>query len=326
MPAPATNLNYIQSTTKDVIIPTMADLISKTNSQLGLFIKNAVFLSGGDYVVQPWLTSLPTSAVRPYSGNETFTPNFSQNNIGGVFDVKFYGGRVDVTGPDMLRNSGTEAALNLVRIAMQAFDLALRDTLGFDLVGDGTGIGGAYPGLALVGWEAAIDDGTTATTYGGASRTAYTVVKSYVNANGGINRALTVSLLDALFQNTAMNSDCMNLGVTTRGLVTKIGTFVQPMQRIMGSEVGNIGFNQVRYKNYTVISDDHVQTSPGEIFYGLNTRWLQMYIHKDRFFKWNPFVWIPGQDVMTSLVTVALMIINARPGSQGKIVDLDSTK
>jgi hypothetical protein len=208
---------------------------------------------------------------------------------------------------------------------MQEAEIALRDRLGGDLQADGSGYDGRYPGKAIVGWNAAIDDGSTVDSYGNISRSAFPVWKAYRNGNNGTLRPLSVALIDNLTQNTSWDSDAPNLYVTTPGLLTKFCQLIQPMQRINSAEVGVAGYKQVFYRGYPIISDMQVPTSPSEYLYGFNTRYIQMYFKRGRFFKWVPFQRQGNQDVITSKILLALCLAVSRPASQGKIVDLSSS-
>lgn len=321
MAAPSTALDYLSAITQKRIVPFLIDQVSKTNTTLNLLIKNAVFLDGGDYISQPVLTSLPTSAAIAYSGADVIPANFQENEQGAVFDWKFYAISVDITGPDEVRNDGVAAALNLIKLRMQEAEIALRDTLGSNLQGDGT----AFGGKAMLGWKAAVDDGSVVDSYGGISRAAYPVWKAFRSANGGVARPLTLSLMDTATQNVSWDADVPNLYVTTPGLLTKFTSLLQPFQRIMGAEVGVSGYKNVFYRGYPIISDMQVQTSPSEIMFGLNTRYIQMYFKRGRFFKWVPFQRQGNQDVITSKILLALCLVVSRPASQFQITDLSST-
>lgn len=315
----ATALDYISTTTQKRVIPYMVDQVAKTNTTLNLLVKNATFLDGGDFITQPVLTSLPTGMVISYSGSENFPINSQNNEQGAVFDWKFYGIAIDIQGPDEVRNDGVAAILNLVKIRMQTAEVALKQVLGTDLQGDGTGAGNP-----IIGFKAAIDDGTSYDNYGGISRAAYPVWKAYKNANGSVNRALTTSLLDAMYQNTSWDSDCPNLNVTTLGLLTKFGTSLYPIQRTERSDLGVQGYTNLSYRGFPVISDMQVSTSPEE-WLGLNMRYAQMYFKRGRFFKWVPFQRLGRADTLTGLILVAMCFLISRPASFGRITDLSST-
>ena len=320
MAAPSSALGYLNSITHKAIIPYVVDQVSQTNTTMNLLIKNAQFLDGGDYIDQPIMTGLPTSAVKAYSGTETFDDNFSENVQGAVFNWKFYGMRVCVSGPDMVRNDGFLAALNHVTLRMKEAEIAMRQRLGSDLQGDGT----ADNGNAFLGWQAAIDDGGSVDSYGGVSRAAFPVWKSFKSSNGTTPRALAIALIDNAVQNTSWDSDTTNLHITSPGLLTKFTQLLQPLQRINSGEVAVAGYKNVFYRGYPVISDMQVPTTPSESWIGLNTRYIQLYFKRGRFFRWIPFQQDTRADLISSMILLAMILVVSRPASQFRIVDLSS--
>jgi hypothetical protein len=321
MAIPSTALDYLSAITQKRIIPFMVDQVTQTNTLMNLLIQNASFIDGGEYITQPIMTSLPTDAVVAYTGADILPNNFQVNEQGAVFDWKFYAISVDIVGQDEVKNDGVAAAINLVTTRMKEADIALRDRLGSDLQGDGSADGGK----AFLGLKAAVDDGSTVDVYGGVSRAAFPVWKSYVNSNGGVARALSIGLIDRAFQNTSMDSDTPNMLVGTRGIVTKFTQLLQPLQRFQSGEVAVAGYKNVFYRGYPLISDDHVQKTPVEKLWGLNTKYLQMYFKKGRFFKWRPFQTQSNQDVVSGKIMLAMCFINSRPASQFLITDINSS-
>lgn len=323
MAAPSTALDYISATTQKRIIPYMVDQVTQTNTLLNLFVQNASFLDGGDYISQPIMTSIPTSAVVAYTGVDIIPSNFQINEQGAVFDWKFYAISVDIAGPDEVRNDGVAAAINLVTTRMKQADIALRDRLGSDLQGDGSADGGK----AFLGLKAGVNDATGFNNYGGVERSAFPVWSAYKNFSGGV-RPLSIKLIDTAFSLTSWDSDTPNLLATTRGCVTKFNQLLQPIQRIQSGEVAVAGYKNVFYRGYPIISDDHIPKGTegdGEYLYGLNTKYLQMYFKKGRFFKWRPFQTQPNQDVVTGKILLAMCFVVSRPASQFVITHLDST-
>lgn len=325
MSAPTAALDYMSSITQKRIIPYMVDQVTQTNTTWNMACKNAIFMDGGDYISQPVLTSIPTSKAVPFSGTDSIPSNFQENEQGAVFDFKHYAIRIDLPDTDLDRNDGVAAAMNLVRLRCHEAEIALRDRLGGDLQADGSGYDAGYPGKAIVGFAAAIDNGGTVDTYGGISRASYTVWKAYVNANGAVNRALSVDLIDTGYQNTSWDADCPNMNVTTPGLLTKFCQLIAPIQRINTAEVGVAGYKQVFYRGYPVVSDMQIQTTPDEFWYGLNLRYHQLYIKRGKFFKFTGWQRPVGQVTISAMILLTVCYIVSRPASQFKLEDLDST-
>lgn len=306
---------------KEVIVPYMTDQFTETNTFINLCFKNHDQIRGGNYLNQPIMTNLPTSYVTRYTGAQTLPANYQVNEQGAVFNFKFYAIDVSIAGTDDVRDDGPDAVYDLAATRMVEAELALRSAVGDDMQSDGTDFGG----LGIVGLDAAIDDGTVAPTYGAVSRTLVPVWQAYVNDNSGTARALTVPMLDTMWQTTAWDSDSIDLILTTRGLVSKINQLAQSMQRVTSSESASIGYKHIFYKGIACVADDHVPTAdPYERLYGLNMRYHQIYTKVGRFFKWRPFQTVNDQDTISGKILLALIFVVSRPRSNGKIIDLDS--
>jgi hypothetical protein len=129
-----------------------------------------------------------------------------------------------------------------------------------------------------------------------------------------------------MYQDTSLGSEKPNLNVTTRGLVTKMAQLIQPIQRAVQGDIGSWGFKNIAYHGYPIISDDFVPTSPGEMWYGLNTKFMCMWFLNGRFFQWIPFEKVPMTDTWCANILCAPAFIGNNPSRQGCISMLDSTK
>lgn len=115
---------------------------------------------------------LPTSQ-QPVSVNMTFYPTFVATNVA-------------LAGSDLSINKTPMQRLNLMRTMMKSRSQDGADDIGNFFQGDGTGFGGKAPnGLGNI-----VDDGSTASTFGGLSRATYSGLNATVTASGG-----TISLL-----------------------------------------------------------------------------------------------------------------------------------
>lgn len=319
----ATALDYIDIAMQYHVIPTMIDTVSQANVLINLAIRNASYMDGGSYVAQPVLTALPTAFVKAYTGPITFPDNFQNNEQGAVYPICFYGINIELNGPDLARNRGAKQTLNLLKSRMSAAEIAMRQRFGTDIYGDGTTDGGA----SFVGLKAYVDDGTNYDNYAGLSRAANPGVwgSTVLSPAAPGNRALTTGLVDVMLQDTTVGTDRPNLHITTRGCVTKMAQLIQPIQRAVTGDLGSWGFKNIAYQGYPVVADDFVPTSPGELWYGLNTKYMQMWFLTGRFFQWIPFEKIPKTDTWCAQILTACAFVGNRPGSQGVINSLDST-
>lgn len=317
----ATGLDAWDVGTRYYVIPSYIDIVSRANTLVNLGIRKAQFMDGGSFVSQPIITGLPTESVKAFTGAYRFPDNFDEDEAGAVYPINFYAVNIQMTVPDLARNRGSMQVLNLYKTRMKKAEVAMRQRFGSDIYGDGTADGGA----AFTGLKAYIDNGDSYDNYAGISRSAVPDWAATALSNNS-NRALTTSLIDTAEMDASMGAERPNLHVTTKGLVNKLAQLIQPIQRTVQGDLGSWGFKNIAYKGYPVVSDDFVPTSPGELYYLLNTRYMQFWFLTGWFFQWVPFMRIPGTSIWCAQIYVATAFVGNNPARQAVIQALDSTK
>lgn len=177
-----------------------------------------------------------------------------------LFPAKFY--EIDVTVPltDLAVNAtDDEKVLDLAEAEMTSSAEDMADDIGNIFYLDGTGNNSLnFNGLANI-----VDDGTTATTYGGLSRTTYPTLKSTVTASSGtLSLTKMATLYNAITDGTIMPS----MGITDRPTFALYEQLIEPKNRIYITvpEVrksnkeglaGTAGFTTLTYKGFGIIPD-----------------------------------------------------------------------
>lgn len=313
-------LTEVNAITERVFIPLLVDNVLKSNVIFVYLARKAARLDGGTEIVQPVLLNTASTATS-YAGADTLPLVFDTEIYAAEFPWCQYAVTVPITGLDDLTNSGRSAVINLVKAKLQVAEASLRQTMGSDLQGDGTG----NKSKVILGLKAAVDDGTGVVTYGNISRTNYTNWKAYVNANSGTGRALTLSLMDTVFENVSLDNERPNLLGTTHLVHSKYLSLLQPFQRFGDASLASMGFQNVLYQNRPVVVDEQIATTPNHRMWLLNTKFLTLYVHRERFFRFVPFQQLPQQDVAVAKILFAGQLVCSSCRLQGRFDDLDPT-
>lgn len=313
-------LDQISAVTQSVYIPVMVDNILKSNPTFVYLARKTRKLDGGATIRQPVALS-KNSTVTSYSGADPLTLIFDEEGSAAEFNWSQYGVLIPITGLDDLRNSGGRAILNLIRMKLEMAEASLRESMGTDLQSDGTGNGNKN----IIGLAAAIDDGTNVSTYGNISRTLFTNWKAQYNANGAVGRAFTTKLMNSAFESASKDNDRPNLIITTHNIYQVYMNLVQPNQRTMDSSMWDLGFPNLMYHGRPVVVDEQVQISPVHKMWFLNTKYIDMYVAKERNFRFIPFQQLPQQDVAVAKILWAGQVVCSQPRLQCQLTDLDST-
>ena len=86
-----------------------------------------------------------------YSGYETLDVSPSDVLSAAVFDYKQLAGNVTISGLEQVKNSGTEAIINLLEARINVLEKSLMNSLSTSLYSDGTGTSGKeVGGLQLI--------------------------------------------------------------------------------------------------------------------------------------------------------------------------------
>lgn len=202
---------------------------------------------------------LPTSQ-QPVSVNMTFYPTFVATNVA-------------LSGSDLSVNKTPSQKLNLMKTMMKSRAQDGADDIGNFFQGDGTSFGGKAPnGLGNI-----VDDGSTASTFGGLSRATYTGLNATVTASGGTVSLLKVRQLANSVSDGAVNPDLSITDYTTWAYFEKL---LMAFQRNTYSDFQNMdagaGFKRkgIIWDGLTIYKDKKITTGN---FYLLNSDYLHFY-------------------------------------------------
>lgn len=264
------NIN-IQTTTNQYLAPAWVDQVLRDNFFFGEILGNTEKWNGSQMLFpikyQKGVASvafngfdqLPTSQ-QPVSVNMTFYPTFVATNVA-------------LAGSDLSVNKTPLQTLNLMKTMMKSRAQDAADDIGNFFQGDGTSFGGKAPsGLGNI-----VDDGTTASNYGGLSRATYAGLNATSTASSGTLSLLKVrQLANSITDGRVVPTFAMT-DYTTWAYFEQL---LQPFQRNTYSDFSNMdagtGYKAkgIIWDGLTVYKDKKVTTG---IFYLLNTDYLKFY-------------------------------------------------
>lgn len=275
--------NFVTSVTEKEFLPTVVENFYEGNALFMRLKEKRKSWSTGTQLKIPTEVKGRTQGGS-YSGADTF--GTAQEDVRQQFTInpKQYYWSATITGIQAAANRGKRAIVDLMTEEFRSVGMALKDNMGDDLYGDGTG----NSSKAITGLIAHVDDGTNVATYQGLSRTTYPTLKSTLTAQSG---ALGLDDLAADFDAAQIGSDHPTLGVTTpavfsiyEALLTQNSryTIVQNAGRFTLTAAGienggvsaNAGFTGLMFRGMPIISDD--KCTAGNI-YMLNENYLDLY-------------------------------------------------
>jgi hypothetical protein len=262
-------------------VPKIVDNILAGNFALMRFLGKAKPWPGGDQVILP-IKIAKSTALGAYSGFDHFATGQTSERISASVDPKQYYASIVVSGIQQAVNAGDGKILDLVTTELESKADDLKDTLGTDFYGDGTGSGSKV----LTGLAAAIDDATSVTTYEGISRSTYTNWKSTRTAD---TPALAVADLAADFTAAQVGAESPTVIITTPAVFNFYEALIDGEVRynlsftgydqITGEGIGKsqaigTGFNCLYYRGIPLVADEKCTSG---YMYMINEKHLWFY-------------------------------------------------
>ena len=282
----ALSVDQLNAVTEKFFVKKMYDNIFDSNPTLQKLMKSGSYksVSGGTQINVP-LNYATTSASGWYSGADTLSTTDNDNITAALYDWKSLYAGVSITEEDELKNSGDAAQLDLLKSKLQIAEKTLKDSLGTGIYSDGT------DAKSIVGLRdiVAVDQ-----TVGGICQTTYSWWQGQVDST---TTTLTISAMNAVYQNATIDSEMPKYIPTTRSIYNSYYALLQPQQRFMDEETAKGGFSSLMFNGAPVVVDSHVPTSA---MFMLNLDNLALYYHPKRNITFEPFQKPINQQVKVS--------------------------
>lgn len=250
------NLGDLVTSTARKWIDNIADQVTTHNALL-YRLKNKGQIkkgSGGRTIVEPFIYGTNAS-VQWYADYDTFTPPTTSQAIfdGAEYQWKQVGGFIAWTGKEERMNMGEEERFDIVEVRVKQLQAQLNNTVATSMFSDGT----AGAGKELTGLKAIVsDDPTAAGTLGGIDQVANSFWRNqYSGTLTAVTSTNVQGYLNTYWLNTIRNKDKPDLIVADSVWFKAYWASLQSIQRITSSDVGEAGFNALKFMDADVVYD-----------------------------------------------------------------------
>ena len=271
--------NAVTTTTREKIIPTVFDTVTKGSPLLMMMLRTA----------KPWKSGYRYDNIFKYrdstnGGNigvaDQLDTDRQDVRVKGNFEVKMAYKPVVVANIEEVLNAGDEQIVSLLDAEFDSQAQSLCNLMSQNLY-TGTGVGNDWDSLAN-----AADDGTSYSTYANLSRTIYPTLKGYYLGSAG---ALTLNKLATGYDAVEVGIDKPNAIATTKTLWSAYEALLTPTVRAGYSQsgypkmdqygilpkgdslAGNQGFDVLFFRGTPMMKDE--QCPSGKLFY-VNTNYF----------------------------------------------------
>lgn len=279
----------ISAVTEKKFIPKLVDNIFDSDPLLQRLKKKAIMLDGGERIVQP-LGYATATANGWFSGSDTLDTTDNDTITAAEYLWKQLFASISITRLDELKNSGDAQILNFVKQKTQIAEKTMVDTLQTGLYNAGSDAN-AIEGLRV--------HVATNKTSGGISQSSY----SWWQAQVDTTATLTLSALQTVWSNIALNDESPTVLIGTRANFNRYWALLQPQQRFQDASVAKGGFASLMFNGAPFIPGSKVTAN---YIYLLNENYLHLYIHRDENFRFSPFQKPINQNVKVAQIFAAL--------------------
>ena len=280
------NLSEIVTTTLRNRSKTLSDNVSNHNALLRRLRENGnqTSVTGRDIVRE--LEYADNGTVQFYSGYESLDVSPSEVLSAAVFDYKQLAGNVTISGLEQIKNSGTEAIINLLEARINVLEKSMMNSLSTSIYSDGTGTSGKeIGGLQLI----VADSGTG--TVGGINSSTYSFWANVQTTatSSAFSVANVQADMNTIYLSLVRGADSPDLVMAGTNAYTAFLGSLQAIQRITSDDMANSGFTSLQYLNSDVVFDSACNTNR---MYFLNTDYLRLEVAAARDF-------VPGETKMS---------------------------
>lgn len=307
----ALTYDQINAITEKHFIPKLVDNIFQSNVLLFRAYKKGMKLDGGLKINQPILYATNSAGGSYDGGADPLTITDNEQITSAEYDWKYYYGNITILRKDELRNSGKAAIVNFVKSKVQVCEMTLKDSMGTDLYGDGTG----NSNKALDGLAIAVD---SSGTYGGITRSDHAW---WAAQEDGTNTVVSLPNLQTMWGQCSIDNDTPTLITTTQANFNRFYNGLTPQMRYSDNETGAAGFKNLMFNTAPLVVDSKVPTG---YMYFLNERYLELVTHKDENFRFEPFIKPTNQNAALAKIYWAGNLTCSNCRMQGKFTALTS--
>jgi hypothetical protein len=263
--------------------------------------------TGGTKIVEQLIYG-QNDTVKSYSGYETLSLTPQEGISAAEYEWKQYGASIAISGIEEAKNNGEHAIINLLEAKIMQAEESMREGFNQMFFSDGTGNSGKnWNGLGNL-----IESGNTV---GGIDSSAVgnEFWRSYESNTAG---ALSLIDMATAYNSTSVGNDHPDLILTTQTLFEKYESLLQPQLRYTDTKTAEAGFQNLLFKGAPIMYDVHAPTG---VMYFINSKYLKLVGHSDKWFAQTDFVRPENQDARFALIMCYGNLVCSNRKKQGKL-------
>jgi hypothetical protein len=301
------NFNEILTTTLANYRKTLADNVFTARPlTYWLMDKGRIrMVNGGTKIVEPLIYG-QNSTVAPYSGYDSISLTAQTGITAAEYDWKQYAVSIAISGIEEAKNNGEQQIINLLEAKIMQAEESMKEGFNTMFFADGSatnawnGLGNLVEASGTVG---GINRATAGNEYW----------RSYEENTAG---ALTLAQMNTAYNTVSVGSDLPDTVLTTQTLYEKYESLLQPQLRYTDTKTADAGFQNLLFKSAPVMYD--TGCTAGNVYF-LNSKYLTLVGHSDKWFAHTDFVRPTAQDARFALILCYGNLTCRNAKKQGKL-------
>jgi len=278
---------YTTTATQDFIMPKVIDSVLDQNVLTSRLLGNTKKFRGEQHKsnVRVGVDNASAAQGGGFRGTDTFNTNVQNETKQFAFNPKFVYEPINFVGTDIAVNTGQEEVMSIVTRETEYSLSNMLDNVGSMLYGTATDSSKDFSGLRHI-----IDQ---TATYGGLSKSTYTVLKSGDTSGSGVDgttTTLTLAAMRAVSNALTSGGEKTSLIITTPAVFGFFEALLQPTQQLnIGGYMqvtrdkisagkaalgGAAGFDALAWDGVTLVRDEKC---PTDHMFFLNEKYLDFY-------------------------------------------------
>lgn len=275
------NVSQLLTTTLDNYKPEIISNILNNHPLLNrLQSKGNIIKASGGATFQEKISYASNGTVQSQGEYDTFNTTPQDVLSTATFAQKIITGTMTMTDLEMKQNAGKEAFINLAEAKKKVLMESLKNYLGTQIYGDGTGSGGKDIG----GLQLLLADDPTTGTVGAINRANYTIWRNKLYDFSVESVTASATTIQSAFNTMwtrcqAQAGELPDLVACDSVYFSYFESSLQTVQRIVDPSIGALGYSSYKYKNADVFYDPEC---PASHAYFINTNHIFLkYLGKD---------------------------------------------
>lgn len=255
--------------------------------------------SGGAQIVVPLLYATNTT-TGSYANDDTIAVTHQSGISAAAYNWKQYAASVNIYGIEEAKNNGQEELIDLVEAKVQQTEESIAESMNTMFFADGTGNGSKD-------WNGLVTLVDATSTIGGINSTTDAFWQAYVESSSAV---LTLGQMVTAYNTTSRGADAPDAIFTTQTLFEKYESLLQPQLRFQDPKVADGGFQNLLFKTAPIMFDTACSSG---VMYFLNSKYVKLVVHADKWFTPTPFVKPSNQDLrIAQILSYGNLVVSNR--------------